>query len=218
MKGVVIGGAVLGPSAVGEDSLVHCSLIGYPAGRKLLEVRDLDAASGGARIGRGVLIRCCSIIYEGVEIGDGVQIGHYVLIREGSKVGDGSLVGSGVVIERGVSIGRNVVIQSGAYLSNFTVIEDGVFIGPYAVFLNDKYPPSRRLDPPVVRRGAVIGGGAVVLPGVEIGEHAVVAGGAVVTRSVPPRTVVAGVPARPVYTLDEYLSKRAAYESGSLDG
>jgi acetyltransferase-like isoleucine patch superfamily enzyme len=206
---------VYGPTTVGGNSFVDASIIGYPSRQKLLGAFSLlDELSDGARIGERVIVRSGAVVYENVEIGDGCELGHSVLVREQSRIGRWTLIGSGTVIERGVVIGSRARIQSMAYIPNNTVIEDDVFIGPNAVITNDKYPPSGRIAPVVIRRGAIIGANSTLIAGIEIGEGAVVAAGAVVTRSVPPGVVVAGVPARVVGSAEDYARKRAMYERG----
>jgi len=156
-------------------------------------------------IGRNVVVRSNCTIYSGVRIEDNVILGHNVLLREGTRIGEGSLVGSNVVIDGRVRIGRGVSIQTGVYISPHSRIEDSVFLGPRCSLLNDKYLSRKETElvGPTVERGASIGGGAILLPRVIIGEDAVVAAGAVVTKDVKKRTVVAGVPARFLKPLPE---------------
>jgi acetyltransferase-like isoleucine patch superfamily enzyme len=111
-----------------------------------------------------------------------------------------------------VKIGREVSIQSGVYIPPMSEVGDRVFLAPFVVITNDKYPPSRRLLGVKIENDAVIGANSVLVSGVRIGEGAVVASGAVVTRDVPPRKVVMGVPARVVGTREEYDEKKREYE------
>jgi serine O-acetyltransferase (EC 2.3.1.30) len=205
---------IYGPTVIGRDSYVDAAVVGYPARPKILQgFSSLDDVSNGARIGESVIIRSGVVIYEDVEIGDGTEFGHNVLVRELTKIGRNVRIGTQAVIERDVKIGDRAWIQSMVYIPNGTVIEEDVFIGPNAVITNDKYPPSKKLAPVVIRRGAVIGANSTLIAGVEIGEGAVVAAGAVVTRDVPPGVVVAGVPARIVTKAEDYIRKRTIYES-----
>ncbi len=90
--------------------------------------------------------------------------------------------------------------------------EDGVFIAPNTSLLNDKYPRSGFNSPPTIKKHAVIGGGVTVLPGVVVGEEAVVGGGTVVTADIPARTVHKGLPNRETMTIDEYIKKREDFK------
>ena len=129
-----------------------------------------------------------------------VAVWQFATICDGAVVGEGSVIGSCAWVGKNCSIGRNVRIQHGAFLPNGTVVEDDAFIGPNVTMTDDKYPRAGNQGydawPPVIRRGASIGAGAVILPGVEIGERAMVAAGAVVTRDVLEDGVVLGVPAK----------------------
>jgi UDP-2-acetamido-3-amino-2,3-dideoxy-glucuronate N-acetyltransferase len=150
-------------------------------------------------------------------ITDDVQLGQNVVIYQaelvnlyGCKIGDRSKIAAFVEIQRGVEIGADVKIQSFAFIPSGVTIEDGVFIGPHACLTNDRYPGAINPDgtlkaaedwqivPTLVKRGASIGANATILCGVTIGEGAMVAAGAVVTRDVPDLALVAGVPARVV--------------------
>ncbi len=151
------------------------------------------------------------IITPDTEIGEGTVIWHFVNLW-GCRIGRDCVIGSFVEIGRGVEIGDRCKIEAFVYIPPGVKIEDDVFIGPGATFTNDKYPVAFggfKLVPTLVKRGASIGARAVILPGVTIGERAVVAAGAVVTRDVPDGTVVAGVPARPIDTREEFERKRA---------
>ncbi len=155
-------------------------------------------------IGDNAVIRSGTIIYRGVTIGKNFRSGHNVLIRENTVIGDDVLVGTNSVIDGNCRIGRSVRIQTNVYITRETVIEDGVFFGPYAVTLNDKYMRyGAELKGPVIKKGARIGGNSTILPGVEIGEGAVVGAGSVVTKDVAPGCVVAGNPARRLRDVSE---------------
>jgi len=141
-------------------------------------------------------------------IGSGTREWHQVQIREGAVIGENCIIGKDVYIDFDVKVGKNVKIQNGAYLYHGLTVEDGVFIGPRVVFTNDVYPraitPEGELKgnddwevgPIVVKYGASIGTGSIIIPNVTIGQFALVAAGAVVTRTVPDHGLVIGVPAR----------------------
>lgn len=153
------------------------------------------------RIGSGCVIGCNSVVYTNVTLGERVLIGDLSAVREGTVVEDEVLIGQGTTIHRDLRIGKRTRISYWCHLG--AIIEEDVFVatGVGAVDDNNVYL-SRfglqevRIQSPIIRRFAVIGLGAMLLPGVEIGEGAFVAGGAVVTKDVPPWTMVAGVPAR----------------------
>ena len=167
----------------------------------------LGSDAGEVHIGAGSVLRAGTIVYGGVSIGRGLQTGHNAVIRGDTTIGDGCVVGTNVVIDGNCTLGDRVKLQSNVYVPTNTRIESDVFVGPCACLTNDKpmaaysrgiYPRSRELVGPSVRRGARIGANSTILPELEIGEDAVVGAGAVVTRDVPARTIVLGVPARPV--------------------
>ena len=122
----------------------------------------------------------------------------------GARVGTGCNLGEGVFIESGVVIGNDVTIKNGVAVYDKVIVEDEAFLGPHCVFTNDLRPRSGRFKrrsetflPTRVRRGASIGANATIICGHEIGEYAMVAAGAVVTRSVAAHVLVSGVPAKP---------------------
>ena len=167
------------------------------------------AASGElpTSIGDQSVIRSHSVIYAGNEIGHHFQTGHGVLIRESNTIGPHVSVGSRTVVEHHVQIGAGVRIHSQAFIPEFSVLEEGCWIGPNVVLTNAPHPLCPRakdcLKGPVIRRGAKIGANATLLPGVEIGEMALVGAGAVVTQDVPPGAVVVGNPARVIKHVSE---------------
>lgn len=139
-------------------------------------------------------------------IGPDTRIWAFAHVMRGAVIGSGCNVCDHTYIEGGVVVGDRVTIKSGVYLWDGIVVEDDVFIGPQATFTNDRFPRSRQpIQQPgntTIRKGASIGAGAVILPGVTVGERAMVGAGAVVTEDVPGGTVVVGNPARVVRTLE----------------
>jgi acetyltransferase-like isoleucine patch superfamily enzyme/dTDP-4-dehydrorhamnose 3,5-epimerase-like enzyme len=139
-------------------------------------------------------------------IGRGTKIWQYVIVLARARIGTDCNICAHVFIEDDVIIGDRVTVKCGVQLWNGLRVEDDVFIGPNATFTNDRYPRSlRQRDSPLetrLMRGATIGAGAVILPGLTIGEGAIVGAGAIVTRSVPPRAIVVGNPARIVSYAD----------------
>jgi acetyltransferase-like isoleucine patch superfamily enzyme len=131
-------------------------------------------------------------------IGDHFQSGHNVIIREKTRIGNHVAIGTATVIEGNTIIGDEVSLQSMVYIPTDTIIGNHVFIGPNTVLTNDRYPPTRigGLQGPQIRDGAAIGANATLLPGVSIGEGALVAAGAIVTRDVPAYMLAIGAPAK----------------------
>ena len=191
---------IYGRTRIGHNTFIaENAVIGHPGKdeKELLLAKKFDEVAG-AVIGDNCIIRDYAVIYSNARIGNFVQTGHHVLVREYTVIGDHSLVGSGTVIDDKCRIGENVSIQSMVYIPTNTEIEDNVFIGPRVCLTNDKYMGRGKINliGPRIKRFARIGGNATILPGVVIGEDAVVAAGAVVTKDVAPHKVVAGVPAK----------------------
>jgi UDP-3-O-[3-hydroxymyristoyl] glucosamine N-acyltransferase len=162
---------------------------------------DRRVASTAVALGPGSRLRAGTIVYGGSRIGRGLQTGHNVVIREENVIGDDVSVWSNTVVDYGCVIGDRVKIHSNVYIPQFSVIEDDVFIAPGCTFANDVHPGCacseyETMKGPTIRRGARIGVNVTITPGVEIGAYALVGSGSVVTRDVPPGTVVAGSPAR----------------------
>jgi acetyltransferase-like isoleucine patch superfamily enzyme len=158
-------------------------------------------------IGDGAVIRSHTVIYAGNVIGRNFQTGNKVNIRESNRIGDNVSVGTLSVIEHHVEIGNNVRIHTQAFIPEFSVLEDGCWIGPNVVLTNAKYPLSPNakatLAGPVIRKGAKVGANSTILPGVVIGENALVGAGAVVAHDVAPGAVVVGNPARVIREVSE---------------
>jgi acetyltransferase-like isoleucine patch superfamily enzyme len=122
-------------------------------------------------------------------------------VRERCVVGDDVVIGRGSLVENDTTIGALTKIQAEAYITAYSTLEEEVFIAPCVVTTNDNYMGRTEkrhelIKGPTIRRGARVGGGAILLPGVEIGEEAFVGAGAVVTKDVPARMLVVGSPAR----------------------
>lgn len=139
-------------------------------------------------------------------IGDDFQTGHSVLIRQENEIGNNVSIGSHTIVEHHVKIGNNVRLHSNVFVPEFSILEDGCWLGPNVVVTNARYPQSRRVKETLrgahIKRGAKIGANATLLPGVVIGENALVGAGAVVTHDVPDGAVVMGNPARVIKTID----------------
>jgi acetyltransferase-like isoleucine patch superfamily enzyme len=156
----------------------------------------------------------CQNIAADVKLGRDVKIYDFVNLY-GCEIGDESKVGAFVEIQRGAKVGRRVKVSSHTFICEGVEIEDHVFIGHSVTIINDRYPRAVNtagelqtdadwtVVKTVVRRGASIGSGSTILCGVEVGQDAIVGAGSVVTRSVPPRTVVAGNPARVLRKIEE---------------
>lgn len=141
-------------------------------------------------------------------IGPGAKIWHQAQIRENAHIGPNCIIGKGVYVDFGVFIGANSKLQNGVYVYHGATVEAGVFLGPGVILTNDKLPRainpngSQKTDadwqvsPIHIKRGASLGTGSIVLPGVTIGEFAMIGAGSVVTRDVPPHGLVYGNPAR----------------------
>lgn len=159
-----------------------------------------DRSYPPCEVGERVLIGTGAVVFAGTSIGPHVLIGDQAYIREQVSVGEGTIIGRGVCVENRVTVGRYCKIETGAYVTGLSDIGDYCFIAPEVTFTNDnflgrteerfKHHRGVRLE-----RGARIGANATILPGLTVGCDALVAAGAVVTRDVPPRTIVAGVPA-----------------------
>ncbi len=187
----------IGPGCVIEDGVV--------LGKRPRLARHSAAAGrplDGLEIGREVTVCAGAIVFAGAVIADRAIVGDQSFVRERARVGEASVIGRGSVLDNDVVVGERVRIQTNVYITAGSVVEDDVFVGPGASTTNDdtmsRHGSDHVLAGATLRRACRVGGSAVLVPGVEIGEEAFVAAGAVVTRDVPPRAVVMGVPARVV--------------------
>lgn len=167
-------------------------------------------------IGDNAVIRSHTIIYAGNVIGDNFSTGHAVMIRECNRIASGVSIGTHSVIEHHIKIEDRVRIHSLTFIPEYSVLEEGCWIGPKVTFTNTWHPlcPQAKecLKGPVIKRGAKIGGNATLLPGITVGEKAVVGAGAVVTNDVPPGAVVVGNPARIVKEIGELTCRSGLRE------
>jgi acetyltransferase-like isoleucine patch superfamily enzyme len=198
---------------------IHASAVVYPGtilgeGVKVLENAvvgkqpELSPRSTAKRehlpptaLGDGTIVSAGAIVFAGSKIGARVIVGDQSCVRERVTVGDDVVIGRGALVENDTTIGAMTRIQAEAYITSYSTIEAHVFIAPCVVTTNDNFMgrTEKRLElmrGPTIRRGARIGGGAILCPGIEVGEEAFVGAGAVVTRDVPARVVVVGNPAR----------------------
>ena len=158
-------------------------------------------------LGDGVRVGANAVLLAGARVGAGTIVGDQAYVRERATIGERTVIGRGSSVDNDVIVGDRVRMQSNVYVTAHSVVEDDVFLAPGVTTTNDhtmgRHARTGPPTGPVVRRAARIGGGAILLPGIEVGEEAFVAAGAVVTRDVPPRAVVLGVPGRPVGEVPE---------------
>jgi UDP-2-acetamido-3-amino-2,3-dideoxy-glucuronate N-acetyltransferase len=212
--GVVLGvGVSFGAYVVVHEGTVigdGCSVEDHVVLGKRPRLARHSGAGGEVRaleLGARVSVGAGAIVFAGASVGPDTIIGDQSYLRERAWVGEGSVIGRGSVVDNDVVVGARARVQTNVYLTAFTLLEDDVFVGPGAITTNDdtmaRHPRGRASDGAgttirgaTLRRACRVGGGAVLTPGIEIGEEAFVAAGAVVTRDVPARAVVMGVPAR----------------------
>ena len=201
------------------EAEVHPTAIVYPGTVLGENVRVLEGAVVGkqptlsprstakreelppAELGDGTIVSTGAILFAGTTVGARVILGDQSCVRERVTIGDDVVVGRGSLVENDTTIGALTKIQADAYITAYSTLEDNVFIAPRVVTTNDNFMgrTERRhalIKGPTIRRGARVGGGAILCPGVEIGEEAFVGAGAVVTKDVPARKIVVGNPAR----------------------
>src|SRR5262245_58298336 len=196
-----MGGDVAPGTLLGEGVVVHDGAI---VGKQpVLSPRSTASREPlpPAQIGEGTVIAQGATVFAGAKLGARVLVGDGACVRERCVIGDDVVIGHGSLVENDATVGARTKIQALAYVTAYTTVEEDVFIAPCVVTTNDNYMgrTEKRHEQrrgPTIRRGARIGGGAVLCPGIEVGEEAFVGAGAVVTKDVPPRTLVVGNPAR----------------------
>ncbi len=143
-----------------------------------------------------------AVVEEGAEIGEGTRIWHHAHVRKNSKIGANCNIGKNCYIDEGAVIGSGVKIQNNVSVYHGVTIEDDVFVGPSAVFTNDRYPrafiPDWKVSETLIRRGASIGANASVVCGHTVGEYAMIGTGSVVAKDVPAYALMVGNPARQI--------------------
>ena len=183
-------------------------------------------------IGEKALIRSGSILYGGSVIGDHFQTGHQVTIREKTEIGNHVSVGTLSDIQGNCRIGHYVRLHSNVHIGQLSVVDDFVWIYPYVVLTNDPTPPSSDFAGVHVHSFAIVATGAIIMPGLDLGQDCLIGAGAIVTRSVEPYAVAVGNPARvisnvrkvrnrvtgePVYPWREHFSRYMPWEGTEFD-
>lgn len=206
----------LGPKITIEDFVV---LGKSPDGKKKGKI---------LKIGSEAYLRTGTILYSGSNIGKNFVTGDYARVRENNKIGNNVSLGSHSMIERDSKIGNNVRIQSLCFIPEYTILEDNVWMGPGVTITNVMHPPCpvfkergkemelKCVRGPIIKKSAIIGASVILLPGIEIGEGALVAAGSVVLNDVKARTVVSGVPAKKIKKISELICDPGIYEKGEI--
>jgi acetyltransferase-like isoleucine patch superfamily enzyme len=154
-------------------------------------------------LGAGTVVSTGAVVFAGTRVGERAVVGDHACVRERCTIGDDVVIGRGSLVENDTSVGALTKIQAHAYVTAYSTLEENVFIAPCVITTNDNFMGRTEqrhelVKGPTIRRGARVGGGAILLPGIEIGEEAFVGAGAVVLHDVPARAVVVGSPARQI--------------------
>ena len=201
---VIHAGTVIGDH-VRIDS---CTVIGKHPMRAKRSIFKDDKVLPPAKIGNYCMLGAQVVIYTGCEIGDNVLVADGAAVRENVTIGEFTIIGRNATVENLCTIGKKCKLETNCYITAYSEIEDYCFIAPGVHTTNDNYlgrtqERFKHFKGVIVRRGGRIGGAALILPGKTIGEDAVVAAGSVVTKDVPPRMIVVGVPAKEFRTVPE---------------
>ena len=156
-----------------------------------------------------------NFISDKANIGNNVKVWHFAYVGDNTVIGDNVKIGSLAHVDYDVKIGNDTMIEGLAYIPPLSRIGNNVFIGPSVSLTNDPFPPSEKLIGVTINDNVVIGSRAVIKAGITIGENSVVAMGAVVTKDVPPNTVVGGVPAKVMYSKEEYNKKQLDWKNSN---
>jgi len=190
----------LGKNVIIED---YCTIGRPPKGKEPGELKTI--------IGDNAVIRSNTVIYAGSIIGNGLQTGHQVTVRECNQIGDNVSIGTGSCIEHHIEIKDNVRMHSQVFVPEYSKLGTGCWIGPNVVITNAKYPQSinvkANLKGAIIKRDAKIGANATLLPGVTIGEEALIGAGSVIVKDIPAKKVVVGNPGqiiKEISEIDEY--------------
>ncbi len=189
-------------SKIGDNVRIDdCTVIGKQPMRAKRSIFKDSKKMAPAEIGNDCMIGAQVVIYAGAIIANNILIADTAAIRENVTVGEATIVGRGVTIENFCKVGKKCKLETNSYITAYSEVGDYCFIAPGVTTTNDNFMgrSEERFDHfkgVTIKKGGRIGGRAVILPGIEIGEDAVVAAGAVVTRNVPPRVIVAGMPAK----------------------
>lgn len=211
---VIHEGTRIGNSVRIDDNTV----IGKQPLRSKRSIFKSDKKYEAAVIGDDCLLGAQVTVYTGCVIGNNVLIADSAAVREDVKIGEFTIVGRSCTIENFTSIGKKCKLETNSYITAYSTIEDFCFIAPGVITTNDNYlgrteERFKHFKGVTVRKGGRIGGGAVILPGLEIGEDAVVAAGAVVTKNVPAGKIYAGIPAKEFGDVpEEQLLKNQGWE------
>ncbi len=197
---------------IGKNTRIdESAILGYITGRKIV-MKDTV-------IGDNAVIRSNTVIYTNTTIGNELETGHNVVIREENFIGDNFSIWNNSTIDYGCKIGNNVRIHCNVYVAQYTIIEDGVFIAPGVVIGNDPHPICTKcMKGPTIKKGARIGLNATLLPHIEIGEYSLIGAGSVVTKDVPPKSVVYGNPAIVVKSIDDVECPFGFVDKPYIDG
>jgi acetyltransferase-like isoleucine patch superfamily enzyme len=198
---------VIYPSTkIGKNAYIEAgSVLGRMPRSGVSSGRKVKKQLPSLEIGNDCIIGANVVLYAGTKFGNEVMIGDLASVREQCEIGDKSIVGRLVMVEYETVIGKSVIIQTGTHITGNAIIEDEVFFGDEVSTTNDNYMGrvDEPLSGPYFKKRARIGSNATLLPGVIIGEEAVVGAGSVVTKNVPDRTVVIGVPAKVIKNVPE---------------